>query len=229
MVAKVEPPATLRAVVVDTIRDAILRGQLRPGALLRELDLSEQLEVSRGTVREALRELDGDGVVEIIPHRGTFVRELTPRTAEQLYTLRALLEPYAVRVAVQSKSYTEEDLRRLEELAQRVDTLELQPAATYETVKADVAFHHLACCRIDHDLLIETYESLQSLTWLFVFNTKLYNSVAYSDEPCHTEVFEAIASGDPERAAETVRSHIEAAASALIARMEELDLGGGAE
>jgi len=92
-----------------------------------------------------------------------------------------------------------------------VDELEEWIDATYETVKADVAFHHLMCSRCGHELLLDAFKSLQSLTWLFVFNTQLYQSDLYSDEPSHFDMFEAIASGDPDRAAETVREHIEAA------------------
>jgi DNA-binding GntR family transcriptional regulator len=225
MVTQIDRPPTLGAVVVDAVRHAILRGEICPGEPLRELDLSEQMAVSRGTVREALRELQDDGLVQIIPHRGAFVRELSPRTARELYTLRALLEPRAVRLAVENGAYSDEDLEALRILALRVDELEKQANATYETVKADMAFHQLMCSRCNHQLLLDSLRGLRSITWLFVFNTKLYQSDAYSDEPPHLEVFEAIASGDPDRAAETLRDHIRAAGVALLARMESLNLG----
>lgn len=225
MVSQIDRPPTLRAAVVDAIRDAILRGKILPGKALRELDLSDQLDVSRGTVREALRELQDDGLVQVIPHRGAFVRELRPRTARELYMLRALLEPYAVRLALEHSAYSQEDLEALENLARRVDALEKEAGPTYETVKTDMAFHLLMCSRSNHQLLLDALKSLQSLTWLFVFNTKLYQSDAYSDEPSHWDMFEAIRGGDPDRAAETVRRHIESAGVALLARMEELDLG----
>jgi DNA-binding GntR family transcriptional regulator len=213
MAKQIVCPPTLTAVVADAIREALFRGEVCPGEPLREVELGQSLDVSRGTIREALRQLQEDGLVEIIPHRGAFVRKLSPQTAEELYTLGALLEPYAVRLALENKA-----------LAQRLGDLEQQADATYETVKADVEFHHLICSRSDHHLLLEIFKGLQSLTRLFVFNVQLYQSDAYSDEPSHYEIFKAIQAGDPEHAAETLRGHIEAVGVALLTRMEELDL-----
>ena len=100
--------------------------------------------VSRGTAREALRLLHQEGaLVEIIPHRGAFVIKLTVERAREIYTLRALLEPYAVRVAMENKAYTEEDLWELQQLVQRLGELENErndPAL----VKTDMEFHHAA-------------------------------------------------------------------------------------
>ena len=114
-----------------------------------------------------------------------------------------------------------EDMEDMEALARRLDDLERQEDATYETVKADVAFHQLICNRSDHQLLLEIFKGLQSLTWLFVFNVRLYQSDAYSDEPSHYEIFKAIRMGDPVHAAETLRNHINAAGDALLVCMEE--------
>ncbi|MHA1215982.1 MAG: hypothetical protein ACTSPX_01480 [Candidatus Thorarchaeota archaeon] len=66
-------------------------------------------------------------------------------------------------------------------------------------------------------------DSLQSLTRLFVLNTKLYQSDDYSDEPSHYEILEAIQGGHAEHAVETLRAHIRAAGVSLLARMEEID------
>ena len=175
MVDQVVRPRTLTAVVVDSIRDAILRGELPPGKALREEELSQSLDVSRGTVREALRVLSEEGLVEIKPHRGAFVRKLSPRTAAEIETLRALIEPYAVRVAVENRAYSEQDMEALEALAQRVDEL-FEKGDMIETIKADVAFHRLICERSDHQLLLEVLEHVQSLMMQFMLNTTLYRS-----------------------------------------------------
>ena len=124
MVNQVVRPPTLTAVVADTIRDSIFQGDLRQGEPLREVELGESLDVSRGTVREALRMLQEESLIEIIPHRGAFVAELSPRTVREVYTLRALLEPYAVRVALENGAYSEEDLEALEALVRRMAELE---------------------------------------------------------------------------------------------------------
>jgi DNA-binding FadR family transcriptional regulator len=124
---------------------------------------------------------------------------------------------------MENNAYSKEDMEALEALARRLNELEQREDATYETVKADVAFHRLICSRSDHQLLLDIYRGLQSLTWLFVFNTRLYQSDAYSDEPSHYDIFEAIRTGDLVCAAETLRNHINAAGAALLIRMEEVD------
>src|ERR1700730_11406682 len=117
-------PPTLTATVVDHIRESIVRGQLAPGAPLHEIDLSKSLGISRGTVREALRHLHDENLVEIIPHQGAFVTELSAKRAREVYTLRAQLEPYAVRLAMERKAYREQDLEELDGLVRRLGALE---------------------------------------------------------------------------------------------------------
>lgn len=215
-------PPTLTASVVDAIRDSIFRGDMQPGDPLREVELSESLQVSRGTVREALRELQSERLVEVIPHRGAFVPRLSLQTARELYTLRALIEPYAVRLALENDGYTEEDMEAIDTLARQLHGLEQEHGNTYETIRADVEFHHLICRPSSHELLLDVLGRLQSLTWLLVFNVHYYKSHEYSDEPSHVEIVDAIRSGDPNLAAETLKHHIDAAGMALLHRMEEV-------
>lgn len=74
-------PETLVSAVISYIRDAIIRGEFPPGSQLAEQALSRQLATSRGTVREALRALAEPGLVQIFPHRGAFVSQLSARSA----------------------------------------------------------------------------------------------------------------------------------------------------
>jgi DNA-binding GntR family transcriptional regulator len=223
VVKQVLRPPTLTLATARAIREAIFSGELRPGTPLREGELSHLLKVSRSTAREALRLLQDEGLVQIVPHKGASVRELSPQTAHEVYTLRALMEPYAVRLALERQAYTPEDLANLEALALRLGELELQHGQTYERVKADVEFHYLLCRRSDHQLLLQMYRTLQSLTWLFVYYFHLYRSAEYSDEPSHYEIFQAVREGNPTRAEEVLKHHIEAAGRALLKRMAEVD------
>jgi DNA-binding GntR family transcriptional regulator len=221
MIGLVARPPTLTATVADSIRQAILHGDLQPGAPLREAELSASLEVSRGTVREALRMLRDENLVEVIPHRGVFVTKLSARTAKELFTVRALIEPYAVQLAMEANAYTEQDLARIEEMAQRLGEMERLDENLYETAKADVDFHYLICSRSNHELLLQILRSLQTLTWLFVYNIHFYHSGVYSDEPSHYEIYEAIRSGASLRAAETLKNHINAAGSSLLTCLDQ--------
>lgn len=215
-------PPTLTAATAQNIQEAILRGDFAPGDPLRESDLSDKLEVSRGTVREALRLLHQEGaLVEIIPHRGAFVIKLSVERAREIYTLRALLEPYAVRIAMENKAYSESDLAELQQLVERLHELENErndPAL----VKTDMEFHHVATRRCNHQLLLEMVGKLQSQTRVLIFNTKRYRSDKVPDSASHRAILEGIAAGDPLAAEEIVRMHIIDAGSSLVKRMQEV-------
>jgi DNA-binding GntR family transcriptional regulator len=110
--------APLRQQVVDHLRQAIIDGQLAPGARLTERELTEMLDVSRTVVREALRQLESEGLIAIIPNKGPVVRELKVAEAKDLYSIRAVLEGLAARLFVEHASA--EQLARLREALQVV-------------------------------------------------------------------------------------------------------------
>jgi DNA-binding GntR family transcriptional regulator len=105
-VKQVDRPPTLVAAAADNIRHEILRGELLPGQSLPEVELSKTLNISLGSVREALRLLQQDCLVEVIPYRGAFVARLSTERVEEIYTLRCLLEPYAVRLSIENQLNT---------------------------------------------------------------------------------------------------------------------------
>ncbi len=93
------PP--VRAQAVEAIRDEIIRGNLLPGQRLVERELCEQLDVSRNTIREACRQLEAEGFIEIPPHKGPVVSTISDRDARDLYEFREALECLAVRLFVE--------------------------------------------------------------------------------------------------------------------------------
>lgn len=211
-------PPTLTVTVANHIREAIVRGEMPPGSPLHEVELSTALNVSRGTVREALRLLHDEDLVDILPHQGAFVMELSPRKAWEIYTLRAQLEPYAVRLALENKAYTPQDLDDLDGLVRRLGEHNGDP---FETITADMEFHRVMCERGGHRVLMEMLRSLQSQTRLFILNTMIYHSDPVQDEEMHRTILDALRQGDPQHAEEVVRSHIIDTGTALIRRMEE--------
>jgi len=107
----VERPAALRNQVVGNLRNAIINGQFAPGARLVERQMCELLGVSRTLVREALRQLEAEGWVRILPNRGPVVISMTPEEVRELYEVRAALEGIAAFRAAQRM--TPEQLDRL--------------------------------------------------------------------------------------------------------------------
>ncbi len=103
---------TLREVVADEIRKMISSGELAQGDRLYEDRLAEQLGVSRNPVREAIRALEGTGLVEVVPRRGAYVSRLEPARARQLLELRQVLESYAAELAAQNRTDADLDAMR---------------------------------------------------------------------------------------------------------------------
>jgi GntR family transcriptional regulator, trigonelline degradation regulator len=96
--------APLRRQVLDELRHSIIAGRLKPGARLVERELIAMMGVSRTVIREALRQLESEGLVAIIPNKGPVVRELTVEEAKDLYTIRAVLEGLAARLFAENAS-----------------------------------------------------------------------------------------------------------------------------
>jgi DNA-binding GntR family transcriptional regulator len=215
-------PPTLAEAAAAKLGDSILSGDLTPGFPLREVELSESLNISRGTFREALRLLQEEGLVDIVPHRGASVTRLTPDKVQEICSLRAVLESYAVRLALQNKAYSESDVDQMETLVTRLGELEREGNIP-ETIRTDMELHRLICERSEHQLLLQVLDRLRSLHTLFILNTKLYDSDMTSDEASHRSVLDAILSGDPEQGEAVVREHIQQAGAWLLDRMKQAD------
>ncbi len=134
--------APVRRQVAKVLRGAITSGRFAPGQRLVEKDLCELLGVSRPSVREALRELESEGLIEIIPNRGPLVRRLTAADAASVYQVRAALEALSARLFVECASDAQ-----VEELAVAVETL----AAAYATHDVE---RILAAKQVFYDVLI---------------------------------------------------------------------------
>ena len=101
----------LRDVVFNTLRQAILKGELKPGERLMEIALAERLGVSRTPIREAMRKLEQEGLVVMIPRRGAQVANITEKDLNDVLEVRIALENVAIEKAC--ARMTEEEMRRL--------------------------------------------------------------------------------------------------------------------
>src|SRR5215471_449893 len=117
------PKSTLRAQIAERLRAAILAGDIPPGAPLVETALSERFEVSRGPLREALRQLIEEGLVITVPYTGTHVASLSVEDVHEIYSLRTALEAFAFEVVWprRDERFRAELVRRNEELISTID------------------------------------------------------------------------------------------------------------
>lgn len=111
------PRQSLTVAVADKLRDQIIRGEIPEGAQLRQDAIATQYRVSRIPVREALRQLDAEGLIAIVPNRGAVVPALSPDDVEELFSIRALLEPEVLKLSI--PHLTGDDFSQAEEVLQQ--------------------------------------------------------------------------------------------------------------
>lgn len=129
---------TLRELTLGNMRGAIFSGHFKPGERLVERNLCEQLDVSRSVVREVLRHLETEGLVESIPHQGPVVASLDADRAAQIYELRALLEGHAARLCAEKAS--DATIQRLGELNDQIQAA-FQDDDFHEVMVRTTAFY----------------------------------------------------------------------------------------
>ena len=195
----------LREIVYEELKAQILKGDIKPGTRMMEVELAEVLGVSRTPVREAIRKLEKEGLVKIEPRRGAYASELSVKDMVDILEVRQSMEGLAAYYCAQR--INDEQKEQLRDYALAFN--EAVEEGVYEDmISYDTKFHHLIveCC--DNDILVHMVEQLQELVLRFRY---LYYSDFKRAEQMpaeHHEIFEAVASGDAERAREAAALHI---------------------
>jgi len=191
----------LRETVRDTLRTRIFEGHYAPGTRLVERDLAAEFSVSRLPVREALRMLRQEGLISDRGARGAEVSSLSPKDVEDLFDVRQSLEVLACRLA--AKRATKEDLAYLKGLLDNAGAF-LAKGSVMEAHRANSEFHDAITAIADNNFLKSALEPLQGrMHWLFRHVSDLPELIRE-----HRELYAAIASGDPDKAAAQSASHI---------------------
>jgi DNA-binding GntR family transcriptional regulator len=217
-------PDTLTTIAVRYISEAILRGEFAPGQPLPEIPLADRMGTSRGTVREALRVLAEQGLVDTFPHRGVFVSKLTPRRAREIFTLRAELESYAVRLAVEREAYTPAEVRLQDQALYDLEEAVLR-GEPFELAECDMRLHELLARGSDHQLLLETLAGLRLRMRQAIVYTKLMDSDIEPEGTTHRRLLHLVRSGSPAQAAAAVHEHITQAGQLLLKKLSLVENG----
>ncbi len=203
----------LRDQVRQALQDRISEGALRPGDRLYEQEIAVEFGISRVPVREAIRMLQSEGLVDVQPNRrGVFVRSLDRRQVEELFDVREALEGLAARLAANRAS--EAEVQRLGELAGR-SRQAWQDSDTDAMSAANTEFHDRLVALSGNELLASMLEPLHGrLAWLFRLNLEPQRVCGE-----HAELHAAIAAGDADRAAELALGHVRASRAMVLERM----------
>lgn len=207
---------TLATQVQRRLEHAIFTGELKPGERLIELDLAEALQVSRASLREALRLLEKKGLVVTTHRRGSFVIELTDRDVREIYRIRLLLENYAIRLAAQNPA--PDLLDRLDALTSDMRDRALR-RDYFAIVDLDLDFHRAICAATDNRRLLDMWGDLVSPTRaLLLTKYRLFDDSELIAQG-HQVLIDAIRQRDPDRAEELLEIHITDTHEAVLAAL----------
>lgn len=151
-------PGLIRSRVVEALRDAIVRGRLRPGQRIRERELVQALGISRSPLREAIRVLEAEGLVSTAPHRGAWVSELSPADLRETTEVRIMLETYAARLACKAL-----DDAAFEAMAHRVEQAREwdRTRDVAAQLNSSMAFHDVFVEACGNQKLIQFYQIIK--------------------------------------------------------------------
>ena len=200
--------ATLTDQALKEIRDAIRSGKLKPGQHLVEMQLAEEMQISRFPIREALRYLEKEGLVETEPFKGTHVAQFTERDMEELYSLRSSLEELAVRILIENLD--EKKIKKLETVIQSMQKAS-QTGNLDQMIFEDLRFHQTICELSGHRKLLEVWRTLESQLQVFLTIEKDFFETAYQYVSTHDPIMGAIKNRDIKRAERAIREHLELA------------------
>lgn len=195
----------LREVVFNTLRRAILRGELVPGQRLMEIQLAEKMGVSRTPVREAIRKLELEGLVVMIPRKGAEVAHISGKNLRDVLEVRRALEELAGELAC--KRMTEEELRQLEKANHKFISVLGSDDITV-IAQADEAFHGLIYQATDNDRLIQMVNHLREQMYRYRIEHIKDRSQRKLLVQEHQEIMRALSARDVEATRRTIRNHI---------------------
>ncbi|EPR14421.1 GntR family transcriptional regulator [Ruminiclostridium papyrosolvens] len=195
----------LREVIFNSLREAIIIGELRPGERLMEVQLAEKMGVSRTPVREAIRKLELEGLVDMIPRKGAHVAELSIKDIMDVLEVRASLDGLATSLA--AERITDDELKELKHINGQFASY-IEKENLNGSIKKDVEFHDIIYKASRNDKLISILNNLREQVQRFrVIYLKEYNNSKNLIKE-HNDIYEAVSSRSMENARNIAKTHI---------------------
>ena len=191
--------------VLEVLREAIFDGIFQPGDRLNESHIADQLNISRGPIREALRRLEEMGLVVRSPGKGCFVKQYGRRDIEELWTLRSVLEQFAIGLACPVA--TKKDLHHLSEIINKMHHAAAEKDLR-KLLKFDLQFHDYLLELANHSLLRQTWQSLGIRVQRFLYlQPTIYDNIDKIAQT-HEPIVSALEAGNAAKAQEVIEQHI---------------------
>ena len=217
---KMDEYLPLRDVVFNTLREAILRGELKPGERLMEIQLANKLGVSRTPIREAIRKLELEGLVLMIPRKGAEVAQITEKSLRDVLEVRRALENLAVQLACLRMS--PQTLADLKAAARAFEEI-LGGEDVTAVAEADVAFHDVIYMATDNQRLISLLNNLREQMYRdlveYLKKKECHKQLLWE----HQEIIRAIEAGEIDVATKITEQHIDNQVEAVSDALRHLE------
>jgi len=215
---KLDSYKPLREVVSEALREAIINQTLKPGERLMEIQLAEELGVSRTPIREAIRRLELEGFLVMVPRRGTYVADLSLKDINEVFEIRTALDVLAAGLA--AERITEEELEQMERLLVQIGE-RIDKGDAEAIVDADGQFHDILYRASRNDRLVGIISNLREQFTRFRTISMAYPGRIKNTLEEHRRLVEAIGQRDPELAQQYAREHMENAEQTLLTDLNE--------
>ena len=202
----------LRDVVFNTLRQAILRGELKPGERLMEIQLANKLGVSRTPIREAIRKLELEGLVLMIPRKGAEVAQITEKNMQDVLEVRKALEELSVQLACER--ITPEQVEEMKMAAEDFRKV-LKSGDVTKIAEADVKFHDIIFAATNNQRLITLLNNLREQMYRFRVEYLKQKECYPQLLEEHDKLIALISGGEVEEACELMGRHIDNQASTV--------------
>ena len=213
----------LRELVCGHIREAIINGTFAPGERLMEIQMADEMGVSRTPVREAIRKLEMEGFVVMIPRRGTYVSNMSIKDINDVYEIRISLDTLAAGLAAERIS--DEELEELQRLLVKVGAA-IEKNDMAKVVEADIEFHDVLYKASRNERLRNIINNLREQITVIRGVSMRYPGRLKDTQDEHRRLVECISARNVEKSQEMARIHLENAEKTLMAAMSERKDGG---
>ena len=211
----------LRDVVFENLRDAIITQVLKPGERLMEIQLADEMGVSRTPVREAIRKLELEGLVVMVPRKGAYVAGVSMKDIHEVYEVRSALEMLAVTLA--AERITDEELNALEQQVLRESEEEAKKDGSDldNIIYIDSSFHDIIYQAARNQRLVQFVNILQEQLQRFRAASLARPGRSKTALEEHKQIVEALSERNGELASKLAQEHIENAENAMIANKKK--------
>ena len=214
---KLDSYQPLREVVCESLRDAIRRGVLKPGDRIMEIQLAEELGVSRTPVREAIRKLELEGYVIMMPRRGTYVASMSIRDINEIFEIRTALDSLSYGLA--AERITEEEREQLQRLLVVIGG-HIEDNDMEKIVDADIEFHDMLYRAARNERLVSVISNLRDQLTRFRTLSMSYPGRLQATLEEHKAIVDAISRGDVKAARKAAERHMENSEKTLLKAMD---------